>query len=459
VADRFDVIVVGARCAGSSLAALLARQGLSVAVVERAKFPKDTLSTHIFQGPAINFLRRLGVLDRVRETGAESFIESDTRQEEFEFRVAPPQRPGDEGAFMSVRRFVLDPILLDAARDAGAKTMMSTTVTDVLREGGRVAGVKATYRGQERELKARLVVGADGRNSTVAELVGARKYNVVPSERFGYWGFFEGWNRVTGPDVVYHRWDGRYVIAMPCDGGLYEVIVLPDNSFLPEFKQDREAAFLAHARACRPVAERIEGARRVGKLFGMLTFEGFFREAAGPGWVLAGDSGHFKDPAPGQGISDAFRQVEALAPVIAGAIQESGQRLDSATAGWARWRDRDAAEHYWLATDFGAGGRAPGLNVEILRRMGRRQELEKVGDVIQHRALPSRVFTPGKLLTAAAAMMLRPGADGRQALREVSELVVADTQRRRLNRKPEFVASGEHRDAGETEVSKRPVAA
>lgn len=85
--------------------------------------------------------------------------------------------------------------------------------------------------------------------------------------------------------------------------------------------------------------------------------------------------------------------------------------------------------------------------------------LGRLGDVIQHRALPSKVFTPGQLLTAAAVMMLRPGADRRQALREVRELVVADTQRRRLNRKPEFVASGEHRDAGETEVSKRAVAA
>ena len=122
--DRFDVIVVGGRCAGSPLAALLARQGLKVAVVERAAFPKDTLSTHIFQAPAINFLRRLGVSESLRETDAQAYSKVDLRQEDFRCTFEIDQRPGDEGAFMSVRRFVLDPILLEAAADAGAERML-----------------------------------------------------------------------------------------------------------------------------------------------------------------------------------------------------------------------------------------------------------------------------------------------------------------------------------------------
>src|SRR4029077_16793023 len=117
MADRFDVIVVGARWAGLPLATLLAREGLKVALVERAAFPKDTLSTHIFQAPAINLLGRLGVFDKVLDTGARTYTKVDLRQEDFRSTFEVDQRPGDGGAFMSVRRFVLDPILLDAAAD------------------------------------------------------------------------------------------------------------------------------------------------------------------------------------------------------------------------------------------------------------------------------------------------------------------------------------------------------
>jgi 2-polyprenyl-6-methoxyphenol hydroxylase-like FAD-dependent oxidoreductase len=453
VASEFDVIVVGARCAGSSLATLLARQGLKTAVLERATFPKDTLSTHIFQAPSINFLGRLGVLDKVLATGALPVNKVDGRQEDLFYTVEPARRPGDIGSFMSVRRHVLDPMLAEAAERAGASVMMSTNVTGLVRDGQRVSGVRATYRGRERTLRARLVVGADGRNSTLAELTGARKYNVTPGERFGYWGFFADSEPGPEPTLVYHRWAGRFVIAVLGDGGLYQVVLLPDRRFLPEFKADREAAFLAHARVCEPVAQVIGGARRVGKLLGVLKFECFLRESAGPGWALAGDAGHFKDPAPGQGMSDAFRQAEALAPVVAGAIQESDKRLDRDLKAWWRWRDRDAAEHYWLASDFGAAGVAPVVQVEILRRMQQRDQLDQMADVLQHRGMPSKVFTPAKLLGAAGSLMAQPGADRRQILREVRDLMATEMRRQRLNRTPEFVPLASHRDAGETEVS------
>ncbi|MBV9048513.1 MAG: FAD-dependent monooxygenase [Solirubrobacterales bacterium] len=167
--DRFDVVIVGARCAGSPLATLLARQGVRVALVERARFPRDTLSTHIFEAPGINLLARLGVLDQVRATGAEPIRRLDFRQDEFATRVEPRARPGDIGGAMSVRRFLLDPILAEAAAEAGAEVMMETNVVGLV-NNGRVAGVRVRCGGSERELAARVVVGADGRNSTVARL-------------------------------------------------------------------------------------------------------------------------------------------------------------------------------------------------------------------------------------------------------------------------------------------------
>lgn len=448
----FDVVVVGGRCAGAPLAALLARQGLKVAVVERAQFPKDTLSTHVFQAPGINFLKRLGVLDDVLATGAPPVSRINLRQEDLRIRFEFDPRPGDLGGFMSVRRFLLDPILLNAAAAAGAEVLMPARVVRLAWEGDRVTGVHVSDAGGggERIVRARLVVGADGRNSTVADLTGARKYNVTPGERFGYWAFFA--DAQPSDELIYHRWDGRFVIALPTDNGLYQVVLLPDARFLPEFRQDRAAAFLAHARACRPVADVLAGAHQEGKMLGMLRYECFFRESAGPGWVLVGDAGQFKDPAPGQGISDAFRQTEALAPVIAGAVHGPPAALDAALRDWAAWRDRDAAEHHWLAADFGAAGQAPAVLVEVTRRLHAQGRAAELGDVFQHRRRPSQVVTPALLLQAAAGLMRAPGADRPAILREVRDLMATEAQRRRLARQPRYVAPGEHREAGETEV-------
>ena len=448
----FDVVIVGARCAGSPLATLLARQGLDVALVERAKFPRDTLSTHIIEAPGINLLGRLGVLDRVRLTGAEPIRHLDFRLDEFATRVEPQPRPGDIGGAMSVRRFLLDPILAEAAAEAGAEVMMETNVIGLV-QNGRVAGVRVSSGGSERELLARLVVGADGRNSTVAKLTGARKYHVVASQRFAYWGFFEGADAGREPEIVYHHWDGRVVIALPADSGLYEVIVIPEQRLLPQFRADLERAFMDQARACPPVADKLSGARRAGKLLGIVRFESYFRESAGPGWALVGDAGQFKDPTPGQGMTDAFRQAAAMALAVADAIGGTEAELDGALAAWARWRDRDAFEHHWLACDLGAPGRSPAVLPAMMRRLERRGEVEAVTDLFQHRSLPSRVFSPPLLLSTAATMVAR-GEGGRTAvLREVGRLVAADARRKRLRRSPVFVDPAAHADAGDTEVA------
>ena len=219
---------------------------------------------------------------------------------------------------------------------------MGAKVTALVRDRGRVKGVRVARNGSEQALQARLVVGADGRNSTVARLAGSRKYNLTPNERFFYWSFFEGADPGPEPTVIFHRWSGNFVLAIPADSGLYQVLAVPGLSDLPRFRQSLEESYLEYVRRCDPVARALSDARRVGKLFGMLRWEGFFREATGPGWVLAGDAGHFKDPSPGQGIQDAFRQVESLAPAILGAIGKSPSALDEALAGWARWRDEDA---------------------------------------------------------------------------------------------------------------------
>jgi len=296
------------------------------------------------------------------------------------------------------------------------------------------------------------VVGADGRNSTVARFAGSRKYNLTPNERFFYWSFFEGADPGAEPTVIFHRWSGNLVAAIPADSGLYQVLALPELSELPRFRQSLEENYLEYVRRCDPVAHALSDARRVGKLFGILRWEGFFREATGPGWVLAGDAGHFKDPAPGQGIQDAFRQVESLAPAILGAINSSPSALDEALAGWARWRDDDAGEHYWLAADLGKAGLAPAVLPEVARRLYERGKVDSFNDLFNHRSVPSEVLTPPRLLGATARLLARGGCDRRALLGEVRGLVAEDTRRKRLARHPHYVPLEASMDAGPTEV-------
>jgi 2-polyprenyl-6-methoxyphenol hydroxylase-like FAD-dependent oxidoreductase len=453
--EQFDVIVVGARCAGAPLAALLARLGVRVAVLEQAAFPRDTLSTHLIHAQALAFLDRLGVMEEIRATGAPIIGRFETRQEDLEYVTPIPQQPDDVGGFVSVRRALLDPILAGAAAEAGGDVRMETKVTGLLREHGRVVGVRVAVHDSETTLRARLVVGADGRNSTIASLVEARKYNLTPNERFVYWSFFEGAEPGSDPTSILHHWGERIVIGNPTDSGLYQVIVAPDLAELPRFREDLEGSFIEHARSCRPVAQALQNARRVGKIFGILRWEGFFRDACGPGWVLVGDAGHFKDPTPGQGIQDAFRQVDALAPAIAGALDGSAADVDRALEAWGRWRDEDATEHYWFATDMGKAGALDAVVPEIQRRLLAQGKIDILTNLFTHRSRPSQVFSPSRLLGATGRLLVRPGCRRRELLREVGALISADIHRKRLNRRPAYVAATACADAAPTEVEVR----
>jgi flavin-dependent dehydrogenase len=431
MAEQFDVAVVGARCAGAPLAALLARRGVSVALVEQATFPRDTLSSHLFESDALAFLDGLGVTDRLRATGAPFADRTDIRVEDVHLPDARwPQRSGDVGGMTSIRRLVLDPILSAAAEKAGADVRMGAKVTGLIEEGGRVSGIRVG----DAEIRARLVVGADGRTSTVADLVGARKYNLVPNERALYWAFFEDAAPVAERTFVSHRWADRFILGIQSDGGLYQVLVWPEFDDVDRFKGDLEGLFADQASSCAPIAEAIAGARRAGKIFGAVRWAGFFREAWGPGWVLTGDAGHFKDPAPGRGIGDAFLQAEALAPAIVEGLEGD---LDEAMARWGRWRDDEFAEHYWLACDLGRSGTLPAVLPEIFRDLHERDEVDGFLELLNHRAKPSEVLTPPRLLKATGKVLTRRGRLAH--LREVATLVGDDMRRRRLNRRPAYV--------------------
>ena len=440
MAERHDVVVVGARCAGAPLATFLARSGLSVALLDRATFPSDTPSTHVFQASGVAVLGRLGVVDRLRASGAPWLAMAEFRIDDVHERIPWPTRPDDPGPGMCVRRPVLDTILVEAAEEAGVAVRTGVRVTATIEDGGRVTGVRALRVGDDRgelRFEAPLVVGADGRRSTVARLVGARTYNVSPNERFGFWAYFEGatW---SGPATVFLlRWGDEFVIACPTDGGLYMVSVLLSLEHLRSFCADVEGSFDAHVGRCDRLGGILAGARRVDRPRGMASFSGFFRESAGPGWVLVGDAGHFKDPSPGQGISDALRQSERLAEIVA-ANHGRPAETDAALTRWWRWRDRDAAQMHWFAADLGGAGPVPVVFTELLRGLAREPDgLSRAVDVFNHRVAPRELLTPRRLATAAARAVAG-GRPPRAVLREVGDVMTREVQRRWRERRPRF---------------------
>jgi len=253
-----------------------------------------------------------------------------------------------------LRRLHLDRLLQEAAVKAGAVLRDQTKVVALLREGDRVVGVEAVHAGSTRRLRAAVVVGADGRHSTVAELAGAKEYLGYDTPRFGYWGYWPARSVWTqDPDLrgfdayIGFAKDGTARFVFQTDAGLLLMGVLPVMSALPAWKGRYEEAYVEGLRSSPVTAPLVEGNEREGKLVGLLSARFFFREAAGPGFALVGDAGLHKDPTPGLGITDALRDARNLGRAILAGGDEALVRY------WRR-RDVDSIDLYCFAGDMGA---------------------------------------------------------------------------------------------------------
>lgn len=420
----FDVVIVGGRAAGSPLAAWLADSGLRTAVVDQASFPSDTPSTHLIQNVPV--LRRLGVLDRLLATGAPLLQESKVNVGGVDLSVRHPEHPA-----ICVRRDLLDEILLARAAEAGASVCAQTRVTGLVRAEGRVRGVVTRDRdGNDRELTARVVIGADGRGSTVAKMAGARQYNITDCDRPSLWRYYR---RDRQPPMLHFWREGSdLIVVAPCDRDGLMVIVQPTlTERLSRASGTR--AFDAALERCPQARELVAGSEPLSHTRVMPALQGFYRESAGPGWALVGDAGHFKDVATGQGIGDALRQGERLAEEIRAGLAED--RVDEALRRWWAWRDADAAGMYWFSKDVGQAGAVPVLAREVLRGLSRRETGRlALREVYTHSRSARKVFTPRRVLAAGVRSVAR--AQGRRwtAATEVAATVAEELRRRRLDR-------------------------
>src|SRR6516165_5418627 len=314
--SHYDVVIAGARCAGAATAMLLARQGARVLLLDRSRHGTDTLSTHALMRGGVLQLYRWGLLPRVIAAGTPTVRSATFHLPGGVSTVEIRPKHGVDGLY-APRRTVLDALLVDAALSAGADVRFGTSVTGLRRDRtGRVTGITGRAGAARLEASADLVVGADGRRSTVARDVGARAAHVAPASSVLIYRYV----RQDAPDD-YHWYfrDGAAAGVIPTNEGQACVFAATSAERLPsEPGRGADAAWRRIlARAAPGLAERLDRRGPAGppRVFPGLT--GYLREAAGPGWALVGDAGYFKDPITAHGITDALRDAEILARAVA----------------------------------------------------------------------------------------------------------------------------------------------
>ncbi|MFI1103924.1 NAD(P)/FAD-dependent oxidoreductase [Streptomyces melanogenes] len=351
--DDYDVVISGASLAGSAAAILLARRGVRVALLERRSDPEayKVLCTHSITASAYPVLDELGLVPALEKAGAiRNHARWYTRWGWIEPRAAPggPELPYG----YNIRRSTLDPLIRSqAAQTPGVDLLLGHQVTGLVREAGRTVGVRASTPEGEREIRARLVVGADGKDSAVAKFAGVAT-RTHENGRFGYLAHFRD---LPLRDGIAHAWflEPDMAYAFPNDDGVTVLAVLPDKKRLPAFREDLEGSFLAFVRAL-PEAPPIDSAERITKITGTVNYPLHSRQATAPGVALIGDAALTSDPLWGVGCGWALQSAQWLAEAVAAAATGRGD-LDSSLASYARTHRRRLRGHQFLAVDYAKG--------------------------------------------------------------------------------------------------------
>ena len=332
--ELYDAIVVGARCAGSPTAMLLARAGYRVLLIDRATFPSNTVSGHFIHPPGVAALRRWGLLDRLAATGCPSIGKYTFDFGPFALSATP--RPTDSvSVAYCPRRTVLDKLLVDAAAEAGAEVREAFTATELVFDGDRVQGLTGHGRdGVTHTEHARVVIGADGRNSFVARSTQAPEYNVQPALAGQYYTYFSG--LATDGTEIYVRPEHACVMNPTHEDLTMVAVGWPYPAFTAN-RRDIAPYFMKSIDAMPTVAERVHAAQQAERFVGMaVTY--FFRQPFGPGWALVGDAGHTKDPVTAFGISDAFVDAERCTAAL-GEWLSGSRSFDTSMGEYQRMRD------------------------------------------------------------------------------------------------------------------------
>jgi 2-polyprenyl-6-methoxyphenol hydroxylase-like FAD-dependent oxidoreductase len=402
----YDVAIVGASLAGCTAAMLLARSGARVALVERSPDPQafKRICSHYIQSSGVRPLERLGMIEPMMEAGAvRSRACAWTR-----WGWVDPPAGSTLPSGINLRRERLDPLIRKMAGETpGVELILGHSVHELVYDGKRVCGCRSRDpHGQTLELRARLVVGADGRGSRVAKLAQVDT-KTSPHGRFAYGGYFEGPPPPRFPNSVLWLLDPDMVGAFPTDNGQIFYAVMPAKERLPEFREDPVAA-LQRFVAGIPDAPSIAESRLVGEITGKIDMTNVINTPTAPGLALVGDAASAVDPLWGVGCGFALQSSEWLADSVAPALSGS-ESLERGLRRYRRRHSRGLKGHTREILDYATGRK---LNVGERLFFSAASYDERTARVFE--AFGSRSISPARML--ATGMPLAMLANARHAL-------------------------------------------
>jgi flavin-dependent dehydrogenase len=328
---NYDAIVVGARCAGAATAMLLARGGLNVLLLDRARFPSDIPHGHLIHRHGPRRLAEWGLLDEILETNCPPVTSVTMDFGDVELTGTDLAIDGIPVG-VGPRRARLDEVLVRAAVAAGAELRDGFAVQEFRGDGERITGVRGreVRGGTTVTERATVVIGADGRNSGLARAVEAAP--IVSEPTVACW-YFSYWSGVESTGLEIRVRPGRAIFAFPTNDDLFAIFVGWTIDRLPAVRADLKGHFETALEIAPELAERVRAGHREERFYGAAQLPNFVRTSQGPGWALVGDAGCHKDPFLALGVCDALRDAELLADALAGGEPLAGyeRRRNEAT--------------------------------------------------------------------------------------------------------------------------------
>jgi menaquinone-9 beta-reductase len=392
-----DVLIAGAGPAGAATALRLARAGLDVLVVDRAVFPRDKICAEYNSPEGVRHLAQLGVLEAIERQGGHRICGTSVHAPGGSRLTGLFARAGhapfrDTG--LSISRRILDAALVDGARRAGAIVRERTTVRSVLEDRGTVSGlVVRDGNGPDREIRARLTIGADGLHSLVARRIGARLTG--SPRRFAFVAHVAGVAGL-GPTAEMHVGPEGYVGLNPLGGGIANVALVVPSRRAAAARGRVDEFFFRELGRYPGVAGRVSRSAMVRPVMTTGPFAAWSRRVVTPGALLVGDAADFFDPFTGEGICAALRGAEMAASTTISALEKPGPLSRAALRPYARARWRAFFGKWLVERAIGYAMLAPALFDRAVGRLERRGLAHTLigvtGDFVPPRAVLNPVF-------------------------------------------------------------------